>query len=240
MVLRVVVTMGRHARKDFWSLPRATILFAGIAVLPIQSGSVSLWSSGAEHAIAPTNSGNFSSPIGSPDATLWSAFGWSALGPMPQAHGSDRAVTALLYETVSSGADEFGAGGDGALPAISRAAPGGIHAVCGDDQTAIRLQAGGKFWTGHAMSAAPVKFPPGVFTGSTLEIANPPGDPTSGPSGDRSNLPSLGPAGAWCRPLPVPFAQSGPLASRTLWIWVMVLLVTVFVFWLSRGWKMPA
>ena len=240
MVLRVVVTMGRHARKDFWSLPRATILFAGIAVLPIQSGSVSLWSSGAEHAIAPTNSGNFSSPIGSPDATLWSAFGWSALGPMPQAHGSDRAVTALHYGTVSAGAEVFGVGEGGVLPAPSRAAPGGIHAVCGDDQTAMRLQAGGKFWTAQAISATPVQFPPGVFTGSTLEIANPPGDPTSGPGGDRSNLPSLGPAGAWCRPLPVPFAQSGPLASRTLWIWVMVLLVTVFVFWLSRGWKMPA
>ena len=90
------------------------------------------------------------------------------------------------------------------------------------------------------MSAAPVQFPPGVFTGSTLEVANPLGDPTSGPTGDRSNLPPPGPAGAWCRPLPVPFAQSDPLASRTLWIWVGVLLVMVFVFWLSRGWKMPA
>jgi hypothetical protein len=38
----------------------------------------------------------------------------------------------------------------------------------------------------------------------------------------------------------VPFAQSSPLTSRTLWIWVVVLLVMVFVFWLSRGWKMPA
>src|SRR6516225_1841223 len=97
----VAVTMRRHARKDCWSLPRVTVMLAGIAVLPPQSGSVSLWSSGAEHAIAPTNYGNFSSPIGSPDATLWSAFGWSALGPMPQAQGSDPAVTALLYGTVS-------------------------------------------------------------------------------------------------------------------------------------------
>jgi hypothetical protein len=229
--------MGRYARRDCWSLPRATVVFAGIAVLPTQSGSVSLWSSGAEQAVAPTNYGNFSSPIGSPDATMSSAFGWSALGPMPQTRGSDAAVTALLHGT---GAEEFGVGREGALPAISRAAPGGIHAVCGEDQTAMRLQAGGKFWTAQAMSAAPVQFPPGVFTGSTLEIANPLGDPASGPSGGRSNLPPPGPAGAWCRPLPVPFVQSGPLASRNLWIWVAVLLAMVFVFWLSRGWKMPA
>ena len=240
MVVRVAVTMGRQARNDCWSLPRATILFAGIAGLPIQSGSVSLWSSGAEHAIAPTNYGNFSSPIGSPDATLSTAFGWSAIGPMPQTQGSDPAVTALLYGTVSAGAEVFGVGEGGVLPAPSRAAPGGIHAVCGDDQTAMRLQAGGKFWTAQGMSGAPVQFPPGVFTGSTLDVANRLGDPTIGPSGDRSNLPPPGPAGAWCRPLPVPFAQSSPLASRTLWIWVVVLLVMVFVFWLSRGWKMPA
>jgi hypothetical protein len=231
----------RYSFRSCWSLPRATVMLAGIAVLPTPSGSASLWSSGAEHAIAPTNYGNFPPPIGSAAATLSSAFGWSAVGPMQQTQGSDAAaVTALLFGTVSAGADEFGVGEGGALPALSTAAPGGIHAVCGDDQTAMRLQAGGEFWTAQATSGAPVQFPAGVFTGSTLDVGNRLGDPTIGPSGDRSNLLPPGPAGAWCRPLPVPFARSSPLASRTLWIWVVVLLVMVFVFWLSRGWKMPA
>jgi hypothetical protein len=240
VVVRVADTVGWHALRSCWSLPRATVMLAGIAVLPTQPSSISLWSSGAESAIAPTNYGSFAPPIGSADRAWSFAFGWSAVGPMPQTQGSDPAVTALLYGTVSAAAEEFGVGGGGALPALSRAALGGVHAVCGDDQTAMRLQAGGEFWTAHAVSGAPVQFPPDVFTESTLDVTNPLGNPTIGPSGDRSNLPPPGPAGAWCRRLSVPFAQSSPLASRTLWIWVVVLLVMVFVFWLSRGWKMPA
>ena len=241
MVVRVAVTVGRHALRGCWSLPRATVMLAGIAVLPTQPGSISLWSSGAESAIAPTNYGSFAPPIGSADRAWSFAFGWNAIGPMPQTQGSDPAVIALLYGTVSAGAEEFDVGGGGSPPTVRGAAPeSGIHAVCIDDQTEMRLQRGGEFWTAQAVSGAPVQFPPGVFTGSTLDIANPLGDPTIGPSGDRSNLPPPGPAGAWCRPLPVPFAQSSPLTSRTLWIWVVVLLVMVFVFWLSRGWKMPA
>ena len=233
--------MGRHARRYCWSLSRATVLFAGIAVLPTQPGSISLWSSGAEHAMAPTDYCSFAAPIGLADRAWSFAFGWSAVGPMPQTQGSDPAVTALLYGTVFASAEQYGVGGGGPPPTVRGAAPGsGIHPVCIDDETAMRLQAGGKFWTAQAMSGAPVQFPLGVFSGSALDVANPLGDPTIGPSGDRSNLLPPGLAGAWCRPLPVPFAQSSPLASRTLWVWIVALLVMVFVFWLSRGWKMPA
>jgi hypothetical protein len=288
VVVRVVVTMVRNARMDFWSLPHAAVLLAGIAVLftPTESGSISLWSLGAEHAIAPTTYGNFAPQIGSPDPA-WFAFSWDAVGPMPETVGSnpavtpllrgtwstvgpmpetvgsnpavtallrgtwstvgprpetlspDPAVTALLREAVSADAEEFGVRG-GSVPTIRGAAPWGSQWVCGDDQLAVRLQDGGQFWIAQGVRAAPVQFPPGVLTGSFLEIANSLGNPTQGPGGDRSNLPPPGPAGAWCRPVPVPFDQSSPLASRTFWLPVIVVLVGFVVFWSSRGLRMPA
>jgi hypothetical protein len=188
-------------------------------------------------AIVPTH-GNIA-PIELPNAT--SASG--ALGPMSDTQGIDPAVTALLNGTLPAGAEEFGVGGAPPKPTTSGVAPEGIQGVCGDDQTATRLQAGGEFWIAQAASGAPVQFPPGVSTASSLGNAFSPSgnptDPTLGPSGDRSNLPAPGPAGAWCRPLPVPFALSSPLASRAVLIPVVVLLVGVIVFWLSRGVKMP-
>ena len=116
----------------------------------------------------------------------------------------------------------------------------GDQPVCGDELLVTKLQTGGEFWTTQAVSAAPAQFPAGVFTGITLENANPPGDPTQGPSGDPSNLVPAGPAGGWCRPPSLPFDQNNPLVSPALWIPAGVLLVGFVVFWLSRGIKIPS
>ena len=165
------------------------------------------------------------------------AFGWGALG-QPETRDGDPTVTGLPYGTVS--AEASGVGEGDSVQTIDGAARSGIHAVCSDNQTALRLQTGGDFRPAQVPTAAPVQFPPGVFTGSSLDVANALGDPTQGPGGDRSNLAPPGPAGSWCRPLPEPFAQDNPLASRAFWTPFALLLVIVVVFLLSRGVKIPA
>jgi len=125
----------------------------------------------------------------------------------------------------------------GTLPATTSA--GGLQPVCSDDQLAKQLHDSGAVWNGEGADASPVSFPPRVFAGSKINSANALGDPTLGPSGDRSNLVKLGPAGAWCRPAPTPFSQTSPLTSRLFWIPIIVLFVSFVVFWLSRGLKMP-
>ena len=244
MVVRVAVAMRRHASSDRWSLPRATVLLGGIAILPTQSGNSSLLSAEAQlraieglasgsqmAAIAPPLYGDFASPAGSPDPALSFAFAADELG-LPQNQGSDPAVAASINHSVSPGADEIAEGRGGPGPTVRRAAPGGIHAICSADQTEVQLQGGGEFWTTQAVSATPVRFPSGVFLGNSL-VANPLA--LLGPTGGRSNLQLPGPAGSWCRPGPVPFSESSPLESRAFWIMVSLPLVAGFVFLLSRG-----
>ena len=64
-------------------------------------------------------------------------------------------------------------------------------------------------------------------------------DPVGGPSGDRFNLPTPGAAGAWCRPPPVPIAETSPLSNQNFWIPTLLVAFGVAVFWLSRGLEMP-
>jgi hypothetical protein len=278
VVVRAAVTVGRHVRQKRWPLPRATVLLAGIAVLPSQTGSHALLlpgpglqiaaieglaTTGAEQsprrslpglqmhpieelgagsqarASSSTAFGSFVSPIGSADSALSIALGWSGPG-LQQTQVLEPAAIGPLIGAGSAGAEAFGVGDDGSAPIIGGAAPSGIHPVCTDDQTAMRLQAGGKFRVAQTLTAAPVQFPPGVFTGTSLDIANSLGDPTLGPGGDRSNLTRAGPAGSWCRPLSEPFAQDNPLASRAFWTPFALALIVVVVFLLSRGVKIPA
>jgi hypothetical protein len=105
---------------------------------------------------------------------------------------------------------------------------------CTDSAEASELQASGKYWNGHAVSASPVQLPKDAFTGG--DQGNPLG---LGPSGNPSNIPGPGPAGSWCRPTLVPFSESSPLESHVFWIVAAVLIVGFVVFWLSRGIKMP-
>ena len=123
--------------------------------------------------------------------------------------------------------------GAGALPTISKA--GGILPECSDDQLEKKLQSGSEFWSAQAAKAIPVQFPRGVFTGG--EVGNPLGG--LGPRGNPSNVRQPGPAGSWCRPGATPFSESSPLASRTFWIPIAIVLIALVVFWLSRGMKMP-
>jgi hypothetical protein len=102
---------------------------------------------------------------------------------------------------------------------------------------ATKLQSDGDFWTLQAASRPVAQFPLGVFNPSKAPIGNP---LDLGPPGNRTNLPQPGPAGAWCRPLPLPFSESSPIESRMFWIIVVTGGVILAVFGLSRGVAMPA
>jgi hypothetical protein len=253
--------MQRRSRR--WLL-RAAVLLTGIAVLPCQSGSAAELSSGSQDGalkrlmpslqpstidqlaggsqareISPSGFGTSVSPIGSPDSALSVAFGWSVIGQL-QSQSLEPAAYRLLIGLGSAGAEVFG-GGDGSSGSTADEAPqSGIHAVCAENKTAMRLQAGGDFRPVQNPTAAPAQFPAGVFSGSLLDINNSLGDPIDGPSGDRANLAPPGPTGAWCLPAPVPFSQSSPLAGRAFWMPFALVFVGFVVFLLSRGVKIPA
>jgi hypothetical protein len=240
-VVSVAITMRWCARGIRRSLPRVTVLLAGIAVLPTQSGSISLLPARLQlsaierlprgpqlQATEPLLNGNFVPPAGGLQPSLTFNFSWSVAG-LPEAQGSDPAVTALLNGTISASSDEFGVGSGGAIgaaPTVTTATSGGIQVVC--EQLVQQLQAGGNYWNTQAISGPPAQF-----------AVNSPADPTRGPSGDPPNLSRRGPAGAWCRPPPVPFADSSPLAGRAFWTPIAVVLLGVAVFWLSRGVRLP-
>jgi hypothetical protein len=122
----------------------------------------------------------------------------------------------------------------------SSAAGGSVPVPC-NAQLPNLLQAGGRFWSRQAVSGAPAQFAPGEFITSPVPgPADSLGDPAFAASANRSNVIPPGPAGAWCRPPPVPFAQSSPLATYTFWAPFIFLLAAATVLWLSRGVRMPA
>ncbi|HKM61247.1 MAG TPA: hypothetical protein VJY39_02035 [Acidisphaera sp.] len=247
MVVRTTVRMRQHTPRDRWSLPGVSVLLAGFTILPIHPESISTLLPGLglhaieqlgggwqERAVAPTTYGSFASPIGSPDPALSSALGWSGGGLTTEA--SDPAVAALLGAAMWAGEDPTAVSADG--PETSEGVVrNGIHPVCTDSQTAIRMQDASEFRTGQAVRGAPAQFPAGVLAEHPPPVATIPdqGDPTLGPGGHPTNLPPPGPAGAWCPPGPLPFADSSPLASRAVWTPIFVLLIGFLVFWLSRG-----
>ena len=221
-------------------LPRATVLLAAVAVLPTQSGSISLLPPRLQlRAIAGSSSGlqlppfgNFVPPSGLPDPALAFAFRSRSMG-VPRTWGSDPSMAARLNFNVSVDDNEFGLDQDraDALPTIGMAVPGGIQAVC--EQAPQELQAGAEFGNTRAGSGWPVQFPLHQFAPNALS------DPTQGPSGDPSNVAAPGPAGAWCRAPSLPFVDSSPLASRVFWTPIAFVLFVITVFWLSRGFKLP-
>jgi hypothetical protein len=206
-----------------------------------------LSSHGPMSVIAPTVYGDFRSPALSPSI----GFG---VRPMSETEGVDPAVTTmfdgtlkvgLLPGTGSAGAGQslgglpntdLGVGSNGAVD-DSNAAVSTIPtiSVCGDDQLARGLEAGGKYWNVQGLLAKPEQFLPGMATG--IGVGNPVGG--LGRSGNQSNVAEPGPAGGWCRPAPERFWRSSPLESPFLWTGVAALLVGIVVFWLSRGIKIP-
>jgi hypothetical protein len=221
---------------------------------PAAAQLFSLWSDQAMSVIAPVIFGDFLPP-----SALSSSFGLSAVAPMAQTQGVDPSVSTFLNYTVQpgllpgNGEDEaeqtavpssgsavlgsngpiVGSNGDvistpGTLPIVSAA--GGIMPVCTDSAEANELQVGGEYWNGQAVSTSPAQFPGGVFAGG--DRANPLGG--LGPTGNPANI--AGPAASsWCSGTP-PFST----ISRIIWILVIVMLVALAVFWLSRGFKIPS
>jgi hypothetical protein len=239
VVVTITNRMRRGAGRTRPSLPCATVLLAGISTLPTQSGGISLMPAGAQlHAIEqlrtglqtrgikPLSSFEFVPPSGQLDPSLTFSFSWSDAGPA-QTQGSDPAVTALLNSTVSATPEEFGVGGDtaGSAPTAWEGAPTWTPIAC--EQLAEQLQTGGEHWNTNSASSPPVQL-----------AANIPAYSIQGPTGYLSNLPSQ--EGAWCRPGPLPFAYSGPLANRAFWTPILVVLFGVAVLWLSRGVKLPS
>lgn len=233
MVVTVAARRRRRARKARCSTPRAGVLLAGIAFLPTQSGGISLLLPQEQlrpidgHSTAPmllsiepAPYGNFSPPAGGLDPSL--AFDFSLVG-FEAGPGPDPAIG-----TLADAGDQLGIGDSAAGPSTigGAAIPAATRSVC--EQAPEQLQAVGNYWNHQASSGPPVQLAVNVAT-----------DPVRGPSGDPGNLPSAGPAGAWCRPPPLPFAESGPLASRAFWTPVALVLSGLTVFWLSRGFKLP-
>ena len=114
-------------------------------------------------------------------------------------------------------------------------AAAGIAPVCGANEVSSGLQAGGEYWSGQAVSAAPVQFAHGVFVG--MEGGTPLGD--LGPTGNPTNIMAQGPAGGWCIPPQTPFSDSSPLESRVAWILFIIVAGGLVIFLLSRGVHRP-
>lgn len=260
MVVRVGATTGRHARRDYWSLLCATVLLAGIIVVPAPTRAAGSSPPGSPNPASPFAFGGSAAgslrqtQVFDPAAALSSmmSFGAMSVIAMPQTMGLDPATSTMLDGGLQGllpgggSADEFGVDSGGAGAASSGVVDGlsggvptigeaGVLPTIGtaqgiqplwssDNPMAQQLQVGGKFWDAQGDSAAPVPFPPGVFTG--LDVKNHLGVDPSGPP---SNLSPPGQESAGS------FSEKGPLESRYLWIAVVTLLVVVVVFWLSRG-----
>ena len=143
-------------------------------------------------------------------------------------------IGATSPSTVGAGGEAPDAHGSDTLPEVDSG--GGVQLTCEESEVARKLQAGGGYWDQHQGSAAPVHVPPGVFT--HIEMGNPLGG--LGPSGNRTNLPPPGAAGAWCRPGATPFYMSSPLENILVQIGFGAAVVGLLTFWLSRGIRLPA
>ena len=135
--------------------------------------------------------------------------------------------------TDGGAAPPFAADGGPTAPAVALpVGAGAVRSACAP--VVQQLQAAGRYWNAVSVGAPPVRLSPPPRAIAPLV------DPIRGPGGDRTNVSAPGPAGAWCRPPPVPFAESSPLAGRGFWLPVAVALFGVTVFWLSRGLRMPS
>jgi hypothetical protein len=217
------------------------VLLAGIASLPTHSGNVPSLLAGHEvraiegfarapqlPAIDPSSNFNFTLLLGGRHQSP--SFGFdSGLDGLPQTQAFDLAIAALLNLSASAPSDESGIGKgnttDSSPTAVERTL-GQIQAVC--EPLAQQLQAGGEYWDARATRGRPAQ-----LMVASLE------DRTQDPRADHSNFSQQGAAGAWCRPLPVAFEDSGPLASRSLCAPILVVLCGILVFWLSRGVRLP-
>ncbi len=149
----------------------------------------------------------------------------------------DPVTTELVYGAVPTETEDFSVG-QGPAAKIIGVAPVSIPVVC-RSQLPQQLQAGGTFWNTQVVSAVSAQLPQDEFTVTPLTNVAPPGDPALAPNDVPSVLFPIDPSGGWCRPPPVLFADSSPLASPVFWIPIEIALVAAVVLWLSRGARMP-
>jgi hypothetical protein len=235
---------------------------------PAAASFSSLLSFGAMSVIAPAIFGDFQSPGAVSLTPLWS--GTMQQGAGLDAAVSTMLNGVVQQDLLPTGgaliAEEFGiassldSGAGAATPSAtsrdinvdvptvtgdisdSTIETRGAKSICGEDEVADTLQAGSGYWndprTGLVEARLAIaQFPRGAVAGP-VTVANPLGG--LGPSGDRSNLVSLGPAGGWCRPGRESFWLSSPLEDDLLWIACSTALGAVLVALLSRGARLPA
>jgi hypothetical protein len=212
---------------------RAAVLLAGIGILPGQPAGLLLLSVKPQ---LPPHYGDYTPTMQQLEPTLWfppsatlAGLPGGGLAGLPQEQGSDGLVSGTINSALldSSGQTDVAAGAAGSALSVAAAPYGAAWYGC--EQLPGQIQSVGEYWNGHAAGRLPA-----VFSASV------PGDPVEGPAGDPSNLLATGRAGAWCRPRPLAFANSSPLASRTFWVPVAILLTGVSLFLLSRGLRVPS
>jgi hypothetical protein len=148
-------------------------------------------------------------------------------GSLPSFPRNDFAAMGVLSD---DGADAQAING-GSAPAplsVDAAAPmpAAQKGVCA--QLADTPAPGGSYWNSQAGSAMPSL----LTAGRTIAAVAP-------ASGILTQLPAPSSAGVWCRPGPVPIEDSSPLASRSFWAPILILLFGLIVFWITRGFALP-
>lgn len=208
----------------------AGTMLAGIAFLPGQSGTVSLLPKEMQRQMLGSPSKGSSSPSTNQLDPFRSSHSGTSLDAQSGTQGLDLAVTAFVNGAVigpdnALGPDNtLGAGGSATslVPTISSGP--GVQAACAEPGE--QLQSADKYWNAQTISGMP-----------RLLAANSMAMPLAG---NASNLSVEGRAGAWCRPAPIPFAESSPLASRAFWQPIAIFSFGIIVFWLSRGFRLPS
>ena len=156
------------------------------------------------------------------------------------ASGLDETFAALLPSLVGAGADM--GDNDAGLLEDATTTPGPLGSGCPGGRLERRLQGATGFWTPQAASISPVHVDLNARSDAALGRA-----PTAAASRDASDMDDAdnfrplraGAASGWCRPQPMPFSVSSPLASRGFLAILGVLISIAVVFGLSRGFKMP-
>lgn len=211
----------------------AAVLLAGIGLLPGQPARIPLLETPPR---LPAHYGDYIPGTQQLEPTMWlpstaplAGLPGGGLAGLPQEQGSDGFTTGMINGALLDPSDETGMGsGASRSGPIVPAAPEGVSWF-GCEQMPAQVRTGGLYWNGQTSLSVPAVLAPNV-----------PGDPVAGPTGDPSNLVAEGRAGAWCRPAPLPFADSSPLANRAFWLPVAILLIGICLFILSRGVKLPS
>jgi len=190
----------------------ASAMLAGIALSPSQLATVSLLPNETQQQAARTLSYEAFLPSTNQLDPFLSLQLGTSLERQFETDGSDPAAATF----------GFGGGATGSVPTINSAAS--VQVAC--EELARELEPAWKYWNRQTVSSMP-----GLLAAHSMAVSA---------SGKSTNQTPEGQAVAWCRPAPIPFAESSPLASRAFWQPVAVLAFGMIVFWLSRGIRLPS